>query len=151
MKLPNRKHPIHSPSLSNTHDIIFITVCTNKRIPILANDPSHLTLLNLWRDSSQWLVGRYVLMPDHVHLFTVRAHHGTVSLKSWIGWWKRHFSVALKMGSGTWQTDFWDTRMRTPEHFSSKWLYVRDNPVREGLVACYSDWKYQGEIHNLRF
>jgi len=29
--------------------------------------------------------------------------------------------------------------------------YVRNNPVRAGLVEKAEDWKYQGELHKLRW
>jgi epoxyqueuosine reductase QueG len=32
---------------------------------------------------------------------------------------------------------------------SEKWNYVRDNPVRAGLVSKADEWKYAGEIETL--
>jgi putative transposase len=148
--LPHRTSPNHAPHPRDTCDIIFITVCTKDRIPLLANEPSHEMLRSLWQDSTHWLVGRYVLLPEHLHLFVQRASGGTVSLKHWVTWWKQQFSLKLKLGADSWQQDFWDTRMRSPEHYGSKWLYVRDNPVRHGLVASHQGWSYQGEIYKLQ-
>ena len=148
-KLPIRSHPDHSPHPRDAHDILFITVCTNHRRRILANDASHQTLLELWRDARYWLVGRYVLMPDHVHLFAMKAANSDVPLERWISWWKRGFSTNLNLGAETWQRDFWDTRMRSAEHYNAKWHYVMNNPVRMGLTTSSEDWLYQGEIHRL--
>jgi putative transposase len=144
-----RKHPNHSPHPRDDLDIIFVTVCTHQRACFLDNDVVHLTLTRLWLDASHWIVGRYVIMPDHIHLFVVRAGSSTTPMNKWIGWWKREASSKLELGRGAWQGDYWDTRMRSAEHYSSKWIYVRDNPVRAGLVERTELWRYQGEIHKL--
>ena len=36
--------------------------------------------------------------------------------------------------SQEWQSDHWDTRLRSGESYDAKWEYVRNNPVRAGLV-----------------
>ncbi len=36
--------------------------------------------------------------------------------------------------------------MRSAEQFTEKWHYVRENPVRKGLVARAEDWPYWGEV-----
>jgi hypothetical protein len=48
-----------------------------------------------------------------------------------------------------WQKRFFDHVMRSAESYEQKWTYVRDNPVRAGLVGRAEDWPYQGEIHHL--
>ena len=96
-------------------------------------------------------VGRYVIMPDHVHFF-VRGNPDFV-LSSWVGGLKRAMSVAgLSQSHATrlsmqrkslWQPGFFDQVLRNDESYAQKWEYVRENPVRAGLVA---EWPYQGEI-----
>ena len=61
-------------------------------------------------------------------------------------------SVALK-SPRLWQPGFFDHVLRSNESYSQKWNYVRENPVRaglvksvEGLVKSVEDWPYQGEI-----
>jgi hypothetical protein len=48
-----------------------------------------------------------------------------------------------------WQRDFFDHVLRSSESYSEKWKYVRDNPVRAGLVSNIDAWKYAGEIETL--
>jgi hypothetical protein len=36
--------------------------------------------------------------------------------------------------------------LRSEESYAQKWGYVRDNPLRAGLVANADDWPYAGEI-----
>ncbi len=88
-------------------------------------------------------LGRYVIMPDHVHLF-VRGDPNFV-LSSWTGGLKRAMSVALE-SPRLWQLGFFDHILRSDESYAEKWNYVRDNPVRAGLVKAAEDWPYQGEI-----
>jgi putative transposase len=48
-----------------------------------------------------------------------------------------------------WQEEFFDHVLRSDESYSEKWDYVRQNPVRVGLVADADDWPWQGEIELL--
>lgn len=34
-----------------------------------------------------------------------------------------------------WQQDYWDRQLRSGESYAEKWNYVRNNPVRHGLVG----------------
>jgi REP element-mobilizing transposase RayT len=45
-----------------------------------------------------------------------------------------------------WQRRFFDHVLRNEESYAQKWEYVRENPVRAGLVANANDWPYAGEI-----
>jgi putative transposase len=45
-----------------------------------------------------------------------------------------------------WQEGFFDHVLRSDESYSQKWNYVRENPVRAGLVKSVEEWPYQGEI-----
>jgi len=50
-----------------------------------------------------------------------------------------------------WQKGFFDHILRSGDSYSEKWEYVRDNPVRAGLVTAWSDWPFSGEIFDLEF
>jgi putative transposase len=53
--------------------------------------------------------------------------------------------------SQRWQEGYWDTTIRRSEDLESKWEYVRNNPVRKGLVGNPDDWPFQGEINVLEW
>jgi putative transposase len=92
-------------------------------------------------------VGRYVIMPDHIHLF-VRGDDN-FRLGPWIGALKQALakSATLSRAKGQiWEEGFFDHVLRSNESYSQKWNYVRENPVRAGLVKSAADWPYQGEI-----
>ena len=86
-------------------------------------------------------------MPDHVHLF-VRGDYN-FRLGARIGTLKQALAKAgmLSRAKGqVWQEGGFDDLLRTDESYSQKWNYVRENPVRAGLVKSAEDWPYQGEI-----
>jgi len=83
-------------------------------------------------------------MPDHIHFF-IRGSPD-FSLSPWVGGLKRALSVALGVNHGLWQPGFFDHALRNDESYGQKWEYVRQNPVRAGLVRFADDWAYQGEI-----
>ena len=85
-----RKHPIHL----DVHDrrdapiIVFLTVCMKDRKAILASSESQALLIAAWGTAKMWRVGRYVIMPDHVHLFCAPAESETQPLLQWVKYWK---------------------------------------------------------------
>ena len=126
--------------------LYFVTFATRDRktIPSLDGAPAVLEeYARRARENFNVALGRYVIMPDHVHLF-VRGGRN-FRLSSWIGGLKRAISVSLKSPT-LWQPGFFDHILRTDESYAEKWNYVRENPVRAGLVKSVGDWPYQGEI-----
>lgn len=109
----------------------------------------HDRLRDSWSQAATWLVGRYVIMPDHIHLFCAPGTYPPESLQTWISYWKR--LVAFSAGGSFWQKNFWDTQLRRQESYTTKWNYVKNNPVRAGLVNRTEDWPYQGELNLLRW
>ncbi|PYL84056.1 MAG: hypothetical protein DMF17_11920 [Verrucomicrobia bacterium] len=150
-----RKHPPHFPPIErhNTAIIIFVTVCTKNRKRILADNAAHEVLRLAWQTKPSWLIGRYVVMPDHVHLFCAPAEFPSRPLLKWVSFWK---SAAARNWPHRdqlplWQRHSWDTQLRRGENYDEKWEYVLQNPVRAGLVARTEDWRYQGELNILRW
>lgn len=92
-------------------------------------------------------LGRFVIMPDHVHLF-VRI--GTESkLSEFVRLLKQHLTrtlLARGEKAPVWQPGFFDHLLRHSESYFEKWRYVRENPVRAGLAAGPDEWPYQGEL-----
>jgi putative transposase len=144
-----RKKPAHGVRIDQTHPVIvFVTVCTRGRRPWLASPENHVALCQAWEAASAWLVGRYVLMPDHLHLFASPGRK-EIPLDNWVRFWKSRFTRTRSIASQEWQTDHWDTRLRSGESYDGKWLYVRNNPVRARLVGHSDEWPYQGELNAL--
>ncbi len=150
-----RTRPIHfAPRLTYGREpvIIFVTVCTAKRRKILASDQAHDAIVAAWGAATAWLVGRYVIMPDHMHFFCAPNECEAPVLERWTRYWKSLATRSLSMVAGQlWQRDHWDRQLRRGESYDEKWDYVCANPVRHGLVAQAKEWPYQGEIHVLRW
>ena len=41
--------------------------------------------------------------------------------------------------------------MRSEEDFAEKLQYVRENPVRKGLVTAPEEWRFGGRVAELRW
>ena len=151
--LPVRRAPSHCAVLQpgNRSTIVFLTVCTRNRSHVLADPRVAQHLLNAWSLADAWSVGRYVIMPDHVHLFVSPRTYPPLPLQRWVSYWK---SLTARRwpyprDQSIWQADFWDTQLRAGESYGAKWEYVRQNPVRAGLVAHPDQWPYHGELNVL--
>jgi len=143
-----RKRPVHCVIPANTRaTVVFVTVCTKDRMRWLASDDVHSLLRSVWLESRAWLVGRYVIMPDHVHLFAGWSG-GEVGLETWMRYWKRLFSMKHGDPARRWQSGHWDTTMRDMDHCSEKWEYTINNPVRHALVSDPNLWPYSGVIND---
>jgi putative transposase len=129
--------------------LFFVTICTLHRRNIPSFEAAHNALLLYgMRGTTDFnvAIGRYVIMPDHLHLF-VRGDQSFV-LGNWVKGLKRAISQAFpaELATRFWQPGFFDHLLRSDESYAQKWEYVRQNPVRAGLVKFAEDWPYQGEI-----
>jgi REP element-mobilizing transposase RayT len=127
----------------------FVTFNTMARTPWLACAPVHEAFIRFAHRAHQEhgiSVGRYVLMPDHAHLFVTGCD---VPLGKWVGMLKLMLAKARpdrKCGGTDWQEGFFDHLLRNSESYAQKWDYVRNNPVRAGLIGRWEQWPWQGKI-----
>jgi hypothetical protein len=67
-----------------------------------------------------------------------------------VGKWKEWTAKRILREIGgvapAWQPEFFDHLLRSNESKREKWTYVRENPVRAGLVIVAEDWPYAGSI-----
>ena len=150
---PSRKHPANMPVVDvfNRSTIVFLTVCSKDRKPIFAHQDVHDVLLSAWSRARLWLVGRYMIMPDHIHMFCSPAVCSHKTVRAWMKYWKSLASRQWPCPAEhpIWQQDGWDTQLRRGESYSEKWEYVSQNPVRSKLVEVPDAWPYQGVLHIL--
>ncbi len=158
-RFPQRKHlrrleTIHSRWRT---PVFFITVCTQRRRACLSNASSAAILVEAFREAEQqhgWSVGRYVVMPDHVHFFCTPCADEAKTLSRFVGFWKRGTAATIRgscLPDFAWQAEFFDHLMRSGESYEQKWERVRANPVRAGLVDTPEEWPFQGEVSELRW
>jgi len=152
---PGRKRLPHLPSLelSNQTIIQYVSCNVDGRRPLLANPEIHQLLIEAWRKADQWLVGRYVILPDHLHFFCAPAHVPITPLKRWMEFWRAEATRCWTRAGGKpiWQKDFFDRQLRSGESYHQKWLYIVENPVKAGLVARWEGRPYQGELNLLQW
>ena len=123
---PGRKYLPHlaSREFANQSVIQFISCNVTKRRLLLARPEIHGVLLESWRKADHWLVGRYVIMPDHVHFFCAPRHVPTTPLKRWMEFWRAD---------------------------ATRCWHELENPTKAKLVARWEDWPFQGELNVLRW
>jgi putative transposase len=158
-KSPVNEDPTHLRRLEQvwiSTPIYFVTVCTADRATRLASEDFHSIAREVWSNCERlygWRVGRYVLMPDHVHFFCcdVREERSlSVFVGKWKEWTAKYARDRLSVTMPLWQPEFFDHVLRSSESYGHKWDYVRENPVRAHLVTEPEQWPYQGELFQLR-
>ena len=228
--------------LDNRAIMLYVTVVTGKRNAMLADKAVQDCIVAAWKAAADWLVGRYVIMPDHIHFFCAPATYPPPDFHRWMKQWKaqvsRSFPIGLRAGRAhgrvalvatgipadtahgrvalvatetpvdtlhgrvalvatgngadaaatsaalpraalpraalpptddaaatsaalpnvplsrpppLFQRECWDRQLRTGESYAQKWEYVRNNPVRKGLVAHADEWPYQGQVNVLEW
>ena len=136
--------------------LYFVTLCARQRREIFNSERVHNAFLDYCRSAHDHniAVGRYVLMPDHIHFFV--QGNPNFDLGVWVRGLKRVVAAAVSGGrrlvnsassqGSIWQRGFFDHVIRNTESYAQKWDYVRENPVRAGLVKKNEEWIFQGEI-----
>ena len=138
----------------NNTTLYFVTCCTRDRRPLLASEPVH----DVFRGAAERVssagnaVGRYVIMPDHIHMFL------RIGTNNRLGATVKYIREAITRRLHrddpdllVWQAGFFDHLMRSGESYTEKWLYVCNNPVRAGLCPVVDKWPYQGEVVVIRW
>jgi REP element-mobilizing transposase RayT len=145
-------HPRRPPRITtySSLPLYFVTFNSHKRRRLLDACDVHDTLRSYCEEAGRRgiAVGRYVIMPDHIHLF-VRLPVEGIGLSRWMqGLRTAVGKTLLRMGYAKphWQEGFFDHVLRSDESYGDKWRYVAENPVRAGLVCRAEQWPYQGEM-----
>lgn len=104
--------------------LFFVTMCTLHRQPFASLEVVHSAFVSYARRAEQFniTVGRYVIMPDHVHLFV--CGDANFVLSDGIKGLKRVIYNALSepRPKHLWQPGFFDHLLRTDESYGQKWI-----------------------------
>jgi len=152
---------MHKPRLgrlSHTYHkqpVFFVTLCTFDRKMILHRPAIHSVFVRCCETAVGHgiYVGRYVLMPDHIHHFVTSGLAG-MDLSAWVKSLKNTLSQswrAAAVSAPHWQKGFFDHLLRSADSSEEKWAYEAANPIRAGLVASLDEWPYPGTICDLEF
>ena len=142
---PPRLAPVFN---SYAAPLFFVTACTLHRRRFSSMQTVTDAFVEYARRAHSFniAVGRFVIMPDHLHLFVCGDQNFV--LGEWMKGLKRAMSTPFRMSDNPlkWQPGFFDHLLRNDESYGQKWNYVRENPVRAGLVDTSDHWPYQGEL-----
>jgi len=97
--------------------------------------------------SRGWDIPAAVVMPNHVHALLVPTDRVGKSLDRTVaglkGWSAKEANRLLgRTGQAFWAAESFDHWCRTPEETERVAAYIRDNPVKAGLVSCWGDWPW---------
>ena len=116
VRRPERKTPAHFTPIDSGFRsvIIYLTVCVQRKKT--ANPIAGKLIVAAWRANTFWCIGRYVIMPDHIHLFCVPNTFPAQSLKKWIACWKNRVTREWTNRSqiSIWQREFWAASCTAP-------------------------------------
>ena len=94
--VPNRKVPSKNSVRvfegSNRTIILYVTICTTGRAPVLACKDSFECIVAAFRQANYWLVGRFVVMPDHIHFFCAPGTWPPYDFHKWMSFVKSTIS-----------------------------------------------------------
>jgi putative transposase len=136
-----RPLPHGRPAWLQSESVRMLTVCARPR------RSNHLCRLEVaedlraclcqHHDRAEWQLIACVLMPDHFHVLALVPPDA--NLVKMVTDWKR---LIARRHHVVWQRDFFEARLRSREHVDAKREYLRQNPVRAGLVVMPDEWPY---------
>jgi putative transposase len=98
-----------------------------------------LATVNFYHEAQRWWPEIFLLMPDHLHALVSFSWKPNKGINRVLSDWKRYTARAFGID---WQRDFHDHRIRSEADHAEKWAYIRNNPVRAGLVDDLEDWPH---------
>ena len=128
-------------SWPDAHAVYLITLCgvprgRNQLARASVAEPV-VQVLQFHEARATWHLHACVLMPDHLHFIATLP--ASTDLARVIADSKRYLAVRHAV---RWQRGFHDRRLRRQEHYVAKLDYLRQNPVRAGLVQRWQDWPF---------
>jgi putative transposase len=140
----------------NVRDLHFITCSCYRRRPLLGTARQldlFLKILEEARQSYQFVVVGYVVMPEHFHLLISEPEKGDPSLVMKVvkqrfarRVHKKRSSNQLKLWTGedehVWQKRFYDFNVWNERKRVAKLRYIHRNPVKRGLVPTPEQWAW---------
>ncbi len=87
---------------------------------------------------------RWVIMPNHLHLLiAVRCDTSLAAVvRSFKGWTAAQANRITGRTGSFWYPEYFDRYIRDAAHLSKVVRYIDANPVKAGLVANQTDWRF---------
>ena len=122
--------------------VYFVTFNVSGRRRVLANAPAFAAWKLAIGKLKTWTVIAGVMMPDHIHVLTY-PHDRDNDVGNFSAAIKRWMRQEARRDDWRWQPGSFDRLLRGGESGAQKWAYIRENPVRAGLVERWQDWPYR--------
>jgi REP element-mobilizing transposase RayT len=128
---------------------VFVTFCCGC-LDGLPEDVRDIVLRHCLHDQgSRAVIHAVVVMPDHVHLLLTPLrgldgnHFSLVEILQGIKGASAHsLNRVLRRSGPVWEEESFDHVLRSDESFEQKVEYIRQNPVRAGLVKEAADYRW---------
>ena len=126
-------------------DAFFITLCSENKPPILIEEPVRTVISKLLQSQMVEIGGpvqAYVLMPDHIHILLSTEK----DVVQWVAWFKARVTFFAKKAGiiqKLLQGSFHDHGVRALEKVEEILRYMRENPVKAGIVERPEDWLWK--------
>jgi REP element-mobilizing transposase RayT len=96
-------------------------------------------------DRGDWKVHEFVIMGNHIHLFCEFRAKGMKRVMEDFKRWTGHRAAELiSIGDRFWQREWFDHWSRSDREDDRIINYIRNNPVKAGLVKQWQDWDWTG-------
>jgi putative transposase len=97
-----------------------------------------------YRSQDKYLLHEFVVMPDHFHALITLGREMTVERAMQLikGGFAFRAGRELGFAAPVWQKGFSEVRTLTSEAFQRQCSYIRNNPVRQGLVTFPNDYLF---------
>lgn len=137
------------PHYQKANCSLFVTFCKNNREPFRPEARDAILLCCLKGNDYRFRLHAAVVMPEHVHLLLTPLcdENGwpfglPAILKSIKGASARNVNKLLNTTGPVWQDESFDHILRSRESMNEKVEYIRQNPVRRGLVQNPDDYPW---------
>jgi REP element-mobilizing transposase RayT len=98
--------------------------------------------IDYYVSQGKWRIIAYVIMPNHVHLFFSSDTPLKRLLEDFKRWTAKKIREAQGKSGRLWQREWFDHWSRSAEQDARIIRYIRDNPVKAGLVSDWRDWRW---------
>ncbi len=98
-------------------------------------------------DGERYDLIAWCVMPNHVHvLIEVKGHSLSDIVHSWKSFVAHSANKLLGINRRFWMPDYFDRFIRDENHLAATVAYIRQNPVKAGLVDAPEKWPWSGSI-----
>jgi putative transposase len=126
----------------------------NDRQQIFQDAEDYEAFLKWLREASKLFkvaIHAYVLMPNHLHLLLSPSDQtGLARMMQWVGrYYVPYFNRKYKRYGTLWKGRYKAAVIEPEQYFMACCRYIELNPVRNGLVAAPSEYRWSSYLHHV--